>query len=321
MRRGRRLTTSHEGAGGNDLAALVAALVTVLVWASAFVGIRSAGRHFSPGALSLGRLTVGLVVLTAISAIKKERLPSLSDLRAVWSVLLTCGVLWFGIYNLALNAGEQRIDAGTAAMVVNLGPILIALLAGYFLREGFPRNVLAGCAVSFSGVAVIALANATHSATTAGVLLCLTAAVVYAGGAVTQKVVLRRLSPLQTVWACCVIGVVFFLPFSGQLAGELGSASPSAVGWTVYLGAFPTAVGFLTWAFALQRTNVGRLGATTYLIPPLSVLLGWLLLGETPAPLAYLGGAICLLGVALSRRRPRAGTEVSTAPRRSETRK
>ena len=51
-----------------------------------------------------------------------------------------CGLLWFGVYNVALNEGERYVDAGTAAMLVNVGPILIALLAGVILKEGFrPR--------------------------------------------------------------------------------------------------------------------------------------------------------------------------------------
>jgi drug/metabolite transporter (DMT)-like permease len=89
--------------------------------------------------------------------------------------------------------------------------------------------------------------------------------------------------------------------------------------WTLYLGAVPTALGFVLWAFALARTNVGRLGATTYLVPPLSVLLSWLWLGQTPASLAYLGGALCLAGVALTRmrrvrpRRNRRGDEEAVA--------
>jgi drug/metabolite transporter (DMT)-like permease len=70
----------------------------------------------------------------------------------------------------------------------------------------------------------------------------------------------------------------------------------------VYLGLAPTALGFITWGFALSRTDAGRLAATTYLVPPVSVLLGWAWLNETPASLAYLGGALCLAGVALSRR-------------------
>jgi drug/metabolite transporter (DMT)-like permease len=188
-------------------------------------------------------------------------------------------------------------------MLVNVGPVLIAALAGLVLGEGFPRALFVGCAVAFAGVAVIGLATAEHAATTSGVLLCLGAAAAYAGGAVTQKLVLRRLSGLQTILGCCLIGIVFFLPWSPQLVRQLGDAPAGAIGWLVYLGVFSTTVGFLTWAYALSRMDAGRLGATTYLVPPVSVLLGWAWLGESPASLAYLGGALCLAGVALSRRR------------------
>jgi drug/metabolite transporter (DMT)-like permease len=204
-----------------------------------------------------------------------------------------------------LNSGERRLDAGTAAMLVNVGPVLIAILAGFLLREGFPRSLIAGCVVAFAGVTVIALASTTHKTTTAGIVLCLASAVAYAGGAVSQKVVLRRMTPFQTIFLCCAIGVVFFLPWAPQLVREVGSAPGGAIGWIGYLGAFPTAAGFVLWAFALSRTDAGKLGATTYLVPPLSVLLGWLWLGESPASLAYLGGALCLGGVALSRYRSR----------------
>ena len=284
------------------LAALAAALVTVLLWASAFVGIRSAGRAFGPGALSLGRLLVAAVALAAIGSLRGERLPTRAALRAGGPALLFCGLLWFGAYNLALNAGERRIDAGTAAMLVNVGPVLIAVLAGLLLHEGFPRALFVGCAVAFAGVAIIAVASSNHTTTTEGVLLCLAAAVSYAGGVVAQKVVLRWLSGTQTIFLCCVIGAVACLPFAGQLVSQLGSAPSGSVAWLVYLGLAPTAIGFSTWAYALRRTDAGRLAATTYLVPPLSILLGWAWLGETPAELAYLGGALCLIGVAWSRR-------------------
>jgi drug/metabolite transporter (DMT)-like permease len=286
-----------------DVAAFGAALVTVCFWASAFVGIRSAGRAFSPGALSLGRLAVALVVLAAVCALRRERLPARTDLRAVALPLLFCGLLWFGAYNLMLNAGERRVDAGTAAMLVNVGPILIAILAGALLGEGFPRMLFAGVAVAFAGVALIGVATAQRSATTAGIVPCLASAVAYASAAVAQKVVLRRLAPLPTILLCCSIGVAFFLPWTPQLVREAGDAPAGSIGWVVFLGSFPTALGFVTWAFALSRTDAGRLGATTYLVPPLSVLLGWLWLGETPARLAYLGGALCLVGVAIGRSR------------------
>jgi drug/metabolite transporter (DMT)-like permease len=188
-------------------------------------------------------------------------------------------------------------------MLVNIGPILIALIAGLVLREGFPRALFAGCAIAFAGVAIIAVASSSRSATTTGVLLCFAAAAAYSAAAVAQKVVLRRIAPLQTIFLCCLIGVAACSPFAPQLVRELRTAPATSIGWIAYLGMLPTAVGFVTWAFALSRTDAGRLAAMTYLVPPISILLGWLLLSETPASLAYLGGALCLAGVGLTRRR------------------
>jgi drug/metabolite transporter (DMT)-like permease len=113
--------------------------------------------------------------------------------------------------------------------------------------------------------------------------------------------VIGRLTALQTTLFCCLIAVVACLPFAWQLVSQLGDASSGSIAWTVYLGVFPTAIGFTTWAFALARTSAGRLGATTYLVPPLSVLLGWAILSETPPALAIVGGALCLAGVAVVR--------------------
>ncbi len=90
--------------------------------------------------------------------------------------------------------------------------------------------------------------------------------------------------------------------FAPALLSEFWEADASAVGWVVYLGVFPTAVAFTTWAYALSRNTAGRMGATTYLVPPLAVLMGWMVLGEVPPALALLGGALCLVGVAVSRR-------------------
>jgi drug/metabolite transporter (DMT)-like permease len=64
---------------------------------------------------------------------------------------------------------------------------------------------------------------------------------------------------------------------------------------------FPTALGFTTWAYALNRTTAGRLGVTTYLIPPVVIVMAWLLLGEVPPLLAIAGGAICIAGVVIVR--------------------
>lgn len=279
--------------------ALGAAGVTVVLWASAFVAIRHLGTELSAGPLSLARLLVGSVLLGLLLLVKREpfRLPQRRD----WPLLLGCGVLWFGVYNLALNAAERRLDAGTSAMLVHIAPLLVALLAGLTLGEGFPRQLVIGSLVAFGGVLLIGLSTSTGHAETWGVILCVTAAVSYAVGVVTQKPLLSRLPAAQVTWLACVIGTVVCLPYAPALVREVSAAQPSTLWWVFYLGAFPTALGFSTWAYALSRTSAGRMGATTYLVPMVAVLLAWALLGETPATLAVVGGALCLVGVAVSR--------------------
>ncbi|MEU4656614.1 DMT family transporter [Streptomyces sp. NPDC023723] len=288
--------------GRPRLLAAGAAAVTVVLWASAFVSIRSAGDAYAPGALALGRLLSGAVVLGLICLVRREGLPP----RSAWRGIAISGVLWFGFYMVALNWGEQQVDAGTAALVVNVGPILIALLGARLLGDVMPPRLLAGMAVSFAGAVTVGLSmSGAGGASVLGVVLCLLAAGAYAAGVVAQKPALGRASALQvTTWGCAV-GAVVCLPFAGQLARQAADAPLSATLNMVYLGVFPTALAFTTWAYALARTTASRMGATTYAVPALVVLMSWLALDEVPGPLTLVGGVLCLAGVAVSRSRAR----------------
>ena len=285
---------------------LAAVLVTVVAWASAFVAIRGIQETFDPGALALGRLAVGSAALSlAVLARRSWVRPT----RAEWGRILVCGVAWFAVYNVALNAAEQRVDAGTAAMLVNVGPILIALLAGTVLGEGLPRWLLIGAGVAFSGALLIGAATASAEGSDAvGVLLCLLAALAWAVGVMAQKPVLRRLPALQVTMLACLAGTVVCLPFTAGLVADARDASTGSLVALAYLGLVPTALAFGTWAYALSRMPAGRLGVTTYLVPPLTVLMAWPLLGEAPPPLALAGGALALVGVSLTRRKDRPRT-------------
>jgi len=280
---------------------LAAVGFTVLAWASAFVGIRAVGASYGPGALSLGRLLVGVVALGAMLLLSRRRwvAPTMRE----WGFLALCGVAWFAVYNVALNDAETRIDAGTTAMLVNVGPVLIALFAGLLLGEGFPRWLIVGALVAFSGAVLVGAATADGSADLLGVVLCLAAAVTYAIGVLAQKPVLRRLPGLQVTFTACAIGAVACLPFAPSLVDTVASAPVEATLGVAYLGLVPTALAFSTWAYALARMDAGRLGVSTYVVPPITVVMSALLLGEFPPWLAILGGAVCLIGVAITRRR------------------
>ncbi|KUN53846.1 hypothetical protein AQJ43_17220 [Streptomyces avermitilis] len=291
-----------------ELLAAGAAAVTVVLWASAFVSIRSAGAAYSPGALALGRLLAGVLALGVICLVRGEGLPP----RAAWPGIVMSGLLWFGCYMVVLNWGEQQVDAGTAALVVNIGPILIALLGARLLGDALSPRLLAGMAVSFAGAVAVGLSlSGEGGSSVLGVVLCLLAAAGYAGGVVAQKPALGSASALQATTFGCLVGAVGCLPFAGQLVHEAAAAPVSATLNMLYLGVFPTALAFTTWAYALARTTASRMGATTYAVPALVVLMSWLVLDEVPGPLTLAGGLLCLAGVAVSRSRPRGRT---TAP-------
>ncbi|HEU0041136.1 MAG TPA: DMT family transporter, partial [Jiangellaceae bacterium] len=94
------------------------------------------------------------------------------------------------------------------------------------------------------------------------------------------------------------------LPFAPQFVDQtLTASNGGALAAVVYLGVFPTAIAFSTWAYALARTDAGRLTATTLTVPAIAIALSWALLGELPTVLGMIGGTLCLLGVAISRRR------------------
>jgi drug/metabolite transporter (DMT)-like permease len=281
---------------------VAAVAVTLVLWASAFVAIRHLGEDFTAGALSLGRLAVGALALGLVALSRGLPRPSGRD----WLGLVTIGVLWFGVYNVALNQGERHVDAGTAAMLIQISPVLIALLATLFLGERFTLFLGLGLALAFAGVILIGLSQPGGHNDLIGVGLCLVAALVYSVSLVVQKPLVSRLPAIHVTWLACTIGAVACLPFTGQLVHDTAHASTSDVVWVVYLGVFPTAIAFTTYAFALRHMSASNLGITTYLVPPLTILMGWVFLGEAPPTMAYAGGALALVGVAVARRKPRA---------------
>jgi drug/metabolite transporter (DMT)-like permease len=288
---------------------VAAVVVTLTLWASAFVAIRHLGHDFSAGSLSLGRLSVGAIALGAVAVSRGVPRPSRRD----WLSLVVIGVLWFGVYNVSLNQGERHVDAGTAAMLIQISPVLIALLATLFLGDRFTGWLGLGLALAFAGVVLIGLSQPGGHNDLVGVGLCLVAALVYSVSLVVQKPLVSRLSALHVTWLACTIGAVACLPFAGQLVDDTSHASASDVWWVVYLGVFPTAIAFTTYAYALRHMTASSLGITTYLVPPLTIFLGWLLLGEVPPSMAYAGGALALVGVAVARRKPRV-PEVAPQP-------
>lgn len=288
---------AREGERARIAGALTLAL---LMWASAFVVIRSLGAHLSAGPLALTRIVIGSAALGLAMLVRRERAPVG---RALARAVLA-GLLWFGVYMVALNAAERWVDAGTSSLLVNTGPLFVALLAGWWLHEGFPRALLGGCLVALAGAGLIAFSvsgNGSHELLGAG--LCVLAALAYALAMVVQKPALATTGALPVTWAACTAAALALLGFLPQSLHELSHASAAMLLDVLYLGVGPTATAFLLWAYVLSRMDAGRLGATTYAVPPLVVMLSWAWLGQVPPALAIPGGVLCLAGVAIARGR------------------
>ena len=284
---------------------VAAVSVTLVLWASAFVAIRHLGKDFTPGSLSLGRLVVGALALGVFALPKLRAVPRVTGRE--WATIIAIGVLWFGVYNVALNEGEHHVDAGTAAMLLQVSPILIAVLATVFLGERFTTYLAVGLALAFSGVALIGLADGGGGGDgdLLGVVLCLVAAAIYSVSAILQKPLVARLPALHVTWLACTVGAVACLPFAGQLVDDTRDAPTSSILWVVFLGVFPTAIAFTTFAYAMRHMSATSLGVTTYLVPPITIVMGLAFLSETPPNAAYAGGVLALLGVAVARRKAR----------------
>ncbi len=279
---------------------LAACGVTLVMWASAFVVIRHVAEDISPGALGAGRLLVAALVVLPLVLRRGWVRPTPRE----WVLLAVGGIGWFGIYNLTLNAGERHVDAGTAAMIIQIGPVIVALLAVPLFGERMHAWLLGGMLVGFAGVAVIARGSTTDAdASLVGVVLVLVAAAMYAVGVLTQKVLLRRIPSVQVVLVSFLMGAATCLPFASDLPRIVGDGG-AELWWIVYLGVLPTAVAFTTWAYALTHTDAGKLSLTTFLVPGIATVIAWLLIDEVPPSLTFVGGALAIVGVLMTRRRP-----------------
>lgn len=278
---------------------LAAVATTLVLWASAFVGIRHLGESVPPGPLSLSRL---VIMTLALVVLMKGRLPRLPTKRE-WPLVLAGGITWFGIYNLALNESERRIDAGTAALIIQIGPILTALFATFFLGERLTRWLLIGMGVGFTGVAIIGRASSQgENGDLVGVLLALVAAVTFAVGVLTQKKLLSGMKVLDMTFWYAIVGAAVCLPWAGQTVSVLSDASADTWWWILYLGVFPSAIAFSTWTYALSHADAGKFAQSAFLVPFITSLMAWLLLDEVPPAMAFLGGGLCIAGVLIARR-------------------
>lgn len=271
----------------------LAIIVALMLWASAFAGIRAGLESYGPGQVALLRFIIASFLFAAWAFVTRMRLPDLADIPRI----VVAGLLGITVYHVALNHGEVVVTAGAASLIISTSPIFTALLSTAFIGERLSGWGWAGILVSFAGVVLISMGEGGDLELEPRALLVLLAAVSTSVYFIVSKRPLRRYSALEftsyAVWA----GTFPMLVFAPGLIEQFAEADRAATLSVIYLGIFPGAVSYALWSYALSRMPASMLATFLYFQPVNAIFIAWVWLGEIPAVLALAGGAISLAGV------------------------
>ncbi|MED1567707.1 DMT family transporter [Bacillus paramycoides] len=279
-----------------DFRILCAHAFTILIWGTAFPGIRMGLEAYTPEHLTLLRLLIASLILLLFSFIYKLRLPDLKDIP----VIFIFGALGFTIYHIALNYGEQNVNAGPASLIVSVTPILTAILASVFMNEKMKLNGWIGGVISLVGIAFLSLSQGNSIQLNSGVLLILLAAFSESLFFVFQKSYLKKYGflpfTIYTIWS----GTVCMLIFLPGIYQEIVAAPIETTLSVIYLGVFPTVLPYIALAYITSHAGASEATSSLYLTPVTACFIAWIWLGELPTFVSIIGGIITILGVVIA---------------------
>jgi drug/metabolite transporter (DMT)-like permease len=269
-----------------------AMILTMVIWASSFAGIRFILREISPLALTVGRLAIASAFLTLLALLLRLSIPRREDgLR-----IIGCGLSGFGIYHWLLNAGAAHVTAGQASFIVSTIPIWTTLLAGKFLGEQITARVWTGLAIGLAGVGYMSLASGDASVSI-GSTLVLLCAICSGVNMILAKDLLARYRAIDVSIYTAVVGslpLFLHLPWTWLEVRDM-----SATAWLVmaYLAIVPIGLGYWLSSIALSILPASRTSQMLLLVPPMAALIAWIFIGETPSPKLFVGGPLVIVGV------------------------
>lgn len=268
--------------------------ITLFLWASAFVAIREALTTFSPGGLALLRFSIASIAIAIIFFFLPSRQKvSLKDA----AIMLACGMIGIGVYNLTLNYGELSINAGMACFIISQSPLITVLLGVLLLKEEINAISVCGFLISIIGVTLIAIGLEGGFTWDQSLNFIIIAACASGFYTFSQKPFVNKYHPIEVTAFYIWGGTLFLLWYLPNLQQDLNLANVKTIVATSYLGVFPAVLALMMWSYVLRKVPASRAGSFLYFMAPLATILGWIFLGEVPALLSIIGGLIAIGGV------------------------
>jgi drug/metabolite transporter (DMT)-like permease len=278
-------------------------VVLALIWGSSFMFIKVAVRELDPATLILGRLALAALTLAIVVPLAVGTRTTLEQLRLHWRWLAVVGLLNTAVPFWLLSWGETRIDSGLASIIQASVPIFNAVLAfAFFHEQRVTRQMLAGIAVGFAGVAL--LVGAQPEAKMLGALAVVGMAVCYALGGLLTRRHLGEARPHVVALGTAAIAAVAVAPV-GVLRAPVHMPGWKTWASVAVLGVLGTALAYLLFFTIIAGAGAAYAALVTYLVPPVALAYGAIFLDESVG-LAALGGLVLIFaGVALGTRVPR----------------
>ncbi|HEY3060450.1 MAG TPA: DMT family transporter [Chloroflexota bacterium] len=275
--------------------ALVALILLNLMWGGSLPATKVALESFGPFTLAAARLVLaGVLFVIAIGPAALLR-----TTRRDAATMAVLGVLGFAAVQVFQALGAANTSAASATVLASTGPVWIALLAPFVLRERLHLSTLGGVLLALLGVVAI---TGIDSAAPAGALIVLLSSIAYGVSTLLGKQLAQRHTPLQFCAISCLGGAIATTPLAVWEIAILGPPQPTPLGWALlaYLAILVTFVGFAIWFWGLRALPAARAGALIFLQPLSGLAMAVLLLGDRPTPTFAIGCVLVLVGVTLA---------------------
>ena len=266
------------------------AISVPLIWGAGFVVAKGAISEFPPILLMAFRFLVTSLVL--IWFVK----PPIGQLRALFLIAIVASAIQ---YSLTFT-GLRGLDAGFAALIVQLEVPFLVILGAILLGEKASLRKWMGIIIAFAGVGLL-IGKVEFNNAWGSVALVVAGAFTWAVGQIFVRK-LKNIDGLTTtawvaVFATPQLFVMSFIFETNQIE-FITKASMSIWLAVLYLGIIMTALGYYFWNTLIRSYTIEKIAPFLLLLPVFSLIGGVLFLGETISGTKMFGGLIVILGVA-----------------------